>query len=391
MGMDAILGERNRSSAPKYRRLADLLSSYILSGVFHAGDRLPSEQELRCRYGFSHATIKRAVAEVVRQGLAYTVQGKGWFVAHRPAVSSQQVHPGGCDRRRPPIALVWSYYANDFCARFLRGVLDELRDEGPALEMYDARDTYRRENEIFAALSDRPLSGILFLPGYADRPYRHLVRLTERGVPCVLVDSWTHGVIADCVFIDNRDGMRRAVAYLIARGHRRIVYIGRRSLHSVVAERFRGYCDALQARGIPVSEELVWMRNDDTYASDQDEGYAKTISALAAGVRFTAIAAQNDATAAGAFRALCDKGLRVPDHVSLIGFDDSTEARFLPVGLTTVAQDVSALGSTAVRLLRERMTRIKAAPRQTIVLKTILVRRHSVRRLLPARARFVVR
>jgi LacI family transcriptional regulator len=146
---------------------------------------------------------------------------------------------------------------------------------------------------------------------------------------------------------DNIDGAKHAVEHLIGLGHRDIAFISGPTNHADARERLGGYMAALGAKAHRDPRLIV----DADY--QEQGGYEATLRLLASGVRFTAILAANDQMAFGVRLALHEQGLRVPEDVSLVGFDDLYFSRYLTPPLTTVHHSAQDLGRRASEALKE--------------------------------------
>lgn len=197
------------------------------------------------------------------------------------------------------------------------------------------------------------------------------------GIPVVQVDPQI-GAPTPSLVIDQRQGARLLIEHLLKLGHRDFVAInGPQTWHDAIARR-ESFRETLAAADLAPRAEID---GDWTPAS----GYAAAHDLLAQGVTFTALAAANDQMALGALRALAEHGLRVPDDVSVVGFDDISEAPYFTPPLTTVRQDFALLGRLGVEYLMERIAHPDAAPVQQIVQPTLVVR-ESTAPPRPARA-----
>jgi len=194
-----------------------------------------------------------------------------------------------------------------------------------------------------------------------------LQRINER-IPCVYIGSDVTRLGIDCVLGDDAVGAAAAVAELLALGHRGIAHISGGTGAGAEGRR-QGYRDAMQTAGLPVIVQEAWF--------DLDGGRDGVNALMARPSRPTAIFCANDRIAIGAMNQLRGLGHRVPDDVSIIGFDDALDARSESLSLTTIHQDAADFGRDSVALLEQRLdTKINAAPEARIV-PTCLIRRHS--------------
>ena len=218
-------------------------------------------------------------------------------------------------------------------------------------------------------LDGEHVNGLLLVGTFVDRTLDHL--LGEKSVPTVLVDAYSESAAYDAVVTENYQGAYQAVSYLVERGHRHIGIVG--SLpraYPSIRERRRAYLEALQ------EHEVVT-----TYFADchlrREEAFAATTQLLTQNPQITALFGVNDDMAIAAMRALQALGKRVPQDVSIIGFDDIDLAHLTTPALTTMQIDKISLGRTAVQTLINRV-QAPDSPRVTVALRTYLIERQSV-------------
>jgi LacI family transcriptional regulator len=179
--------------------------------------------------------------------------------------------------------------------------------------------------------------------------------LLETDIPVVVQGVSTmpvqvHGFPLDSVYINNVAAARTAVAYLIERGHTRIGMIAGQKATPARHDREIGYRQALERHGIPLDEQLIV---DGDFKEAGGYSSAKTLLNLPA--RPTAIFAASDLMAVGAFVAIREAGLLIPDDIAVVGFDDIPIAKLVNPALTTVAQFQGKLGQRAAEMLFERL------------------------------------
>ena len=197
--------------------------------------------------------------------------------------------------------------------------------------------------------------------------------VTERippDVPVVIVDAFARGIECDTVITNNVQGAHDAVTYLIQQGHTRIGLVGSdgsKDEHPSIAGRRQGYLDALAEHGI----ELSFIVNGVLHG---DSAYSATMSLLDRTPGVTAVFACNDDIAQHVIRAVADAGLRVPEDISVIGFDDTAYAVDTKPPLTTVRVDKELMGNLAVRQLYERAANLERPPITTIIGTRLVVR-----------------
>jgi DNA-binding LacI/PurR family transcriptional regulator len=241
--------------------------------------------------------------------------------------------------RSGALALAVPDISQPYFGSIARGAEDEAYRRGYGLLVSSTADSDpRRESRYFALVRTRAVDGLLYTGSRDMSPGRDLIRLAEEG-PVVLVDEEMPTLRAPAVASDNFEAGVVAGEHLVSLGHTRTLVIsGPQGLKSQV-ERVQGF-----RRSFPNS--LV-LHGDFNVAS----GYSTIADAVTNGVDFTGVFATNDAMAIGAIRCLRERGIDVPAAVSVIGVDDVDLAGLVTPALTTVRQDTTQMGRTAVTSL----------------------------------------
>ena len=266
---------------------------------------------------------------------------------------------------------------NPFWSHILHGVESEARKSNVKVTYRAIGELCQTPEMLLTTIYEMKLGGIL-LVGSAEPDTIRLIQSTK--LPLVLVSNYVPGLPVDAVLADNFEGARAAVDYLINEGHRHIAFIGGPTLDGPrpinkfysIKRRAAGYCTALLDAGLPVNYNL-YEAGDLGPAG----GYEACKRLIKRNVQFSALFCANDETAIGAMKALRDMGYRVPEDVSVVGFDDIAMVEHLTPALTTVRVNKEALGSIAVKQLVSRSTDLEAAS-VTILLQAQLIRRDSV-------------
>ncbi|MGE5594023.1 MAG: LacI family DNA-binding transcriptional regulator [Betaproteobacteria bacterium] len=195
----------------------------------------------------------------------------------------------------------------------------------------------------------------------------------ERGIPVVLVDNELPNEPVDCVVSDNEAATRCAIEYLYDSGHRRVGFVGGPQSHISLAQRYAGYRKALSEFGMPSHRKwTVFSESVDRHGPQI--GYEGALRLMDLPQPPTAIFADNDMTALGVLKALHERGIRVPDEVSVIGFDDIQVASHTHPPLTTMHIPKQQLGSVAARRLVDIISGMDPAPVKIVIRATLVVR-----------------
>ncbi|CCQ96497.1 Transcriptional regulator, LacI family [[Clostridium] ultunense Esp] len=194
---------------------------------------------------------------------------------------------------------------------------------------------------------ERSVDGVvLLLTGEGKKKTETLTELQESDIPCVAIDIPMEGRVCTYVESDNYHGSKEAMSHLFDLGHERIAFIGGDEISKTSFDRLRGYQDALMERKIGFNPTYVQLG----YFS-REKAYTATKEIMLKHPEITAFFAASDEMAFGVIDALTELGYKVPEDVSVVGFDDIKEAKTFSPPLTTVRQDKYGLGSEAAGLL----------------------------------------
>ena len=203
--------------------------------------------------------------------------------------------------------------------------------------------------------------------------------LTKLNKPAVMIGSAPKVEGTPRVALNNFRGGAHAIEYLASLGHRKIAVIKGHPWRSASDQRFAGIATSAREHGIVLDERLIKQLhsgNTPSEASMPEEGFTCALDLLAANVPFTALIAFNDVTAIGAMRALHNAGVRVPEDVSVIGFDDIENAAYLSPSLTTLRQPLEQMGELAAEYLVDIIEN-RQQPSSEVLLNPALIERES--------------
>ncbi|WP_312394321.1 HTH-type transcriptional regulator GalR [Mixta calida] len=203
-------------------------------------------------------------------------------------------------------------------------------------------------------------------------PDEELEKLMQQMPGMVLINRSLPAFQQRCIALDDRYGAWLATRHLIQQGHDQIAFICSTHMISDAEERLQGYYDALREHSLPCNDRLVAFGEPDEVGGEQ----AMT-ELLGRGKNFTAVACYNDSMAAGALAVLSDNGIRVPEEMSLIGFDDVLVSRYVRPRLTTVRYPIVTMAQQAAELALA-LANNQPLPEVTNTFNPTLVRRHSV-------------
>jgi DNA-binding LacI/PurR family transcriptional regulator len=244
----------------------------------------------------------------------------------------------------------------------LSGIEDALLHAGYLYFVASHRHQPDLIDEYPQLMLDRAVDGMIAVDTPMKGPF---------SVPVVAVSGLNETPGITNIVIDHSRAAQQAVAHLYGLGHRRIAFIKGQPFSSDTAIRWKTIREAVRAHGLTVNAALVGQLDGDT--SLPELGYTATKGLLAVTPRFTALFAFNDISALGALRAIRDAGLRVPEDVSVVGFDDIASAAYQHPALTTVRQPLYEMGQRAADTLVARLESPESKAPHTISLEPTLI------------------
>jgi len=237
---------------------------------------------------------------------------------------------------------------NPFYAEVLNGIEEAAREKNYHIILANTQRDYQKEEEVINLLLAKRVDGLLITP-VQDRD-DDIKNLIDANIPFVVVGRDFENIEVDAVYNDEVKGGFLATEYLIKKGHKKIASINGFLHKSPAKGRLEGYKKALKKYGIPFDDALVTVGDIDV-----KDGYERTKQLLEKGLNFTAIFAYNDMMAFGAMQAIKEKGLRIPEDIGLVGYDDIPFASLISPPLTTIRLKKQDLGVESVKLLLSRI------------------------------------
>lgn len=345
--------------------IAGILRERIRSGYYQDGEWLPTERDLTEDLRVHRRVVRGALAQLEQEG----------FILRRPHCRPVVQTPAGQDRPAQEQPIDTQFPSSKLVAlvmwhggsleeggtaqqRIFWGMNQALGNAGYHAVFLDLGDQVRSEQENaereeahLKYVLNHKFGGAVFY-SYAYGRNRDLIREVSRRLPFVLVDRTLAGIEADFVGVENHAAMFDATLHLIANGHRRIAYVTTAEPINPVQDRLQGYVRAMRETfgqnayemvlTLPAHENPTWRLYETVFALPEDQ-------------RPTALLCVNDYIAVGAANRLSNMGLKVPQDVSLIGFDNLVHTLPSGIGLTTVAQRFEQIGKSAAELIVRRL------------------------------------
>ncbi|MHC1784182.1 MAG: LacI family DNA-binding transcriptional regulator [Anaerolineaceae bacterium] len=321
--------------------------------------------EVAAEAGVSFGTVSRVinndvhVAPVTRERVQETMRRLN-FTANRQARSLA----GG---KSHIIGMLVPDLGTGYIGEIIRGIDAELGVSGYDLMLYTTHRAATKEASYVANLAQDMVDGlVLVLP---RNPGDYIGALERRKFPFVLVDHQGTGEDCPAVGATNWQGAFNATDYLIKLGHRRIGFITGWLDLGAALDRLDGYKTALRTHHMPVENDLIY---EGTFA--QLDGYTGALKFLNLPEPPTAIFASNDVMAMAAMDAVRERGMRAPEDISIIGFDDIPQASLIRPALTTIRQPLEQMGRVATQMLMEILQNPDIKPKRIELPTEIIIR-----------------
>lgn len=316
----------------KYQEIYEKLRLAVLRGEYAPDQQLPSENALSLKFGVSRITSKHALNKLEENGLIYRIQGKGSFV--KPHI--------GTNSRKLLLVLPFAGDAN--LGNYLSGIQKTLN--GTTWQLLSM------QNEAFLQIDQQKLldeyAGIIYYPQNLALELPVLLKLYLAKKPLVLLDKGANGLGIPSVTSDNNYGGNLAINHLTSLGYQKIAFLADtpfwEDFNGTVADRFFGYLNAYRSHCPTSLNPLTWTKKLTTLKGAALLAYLKQ-------EQIQAIIAENDIVALKVGQDLKEHGLRIPQDLALIGFDDLPMAQLFDPPLTSIGQDFPELGRNAVDLL----------------------------------------
>lgn len=351
-------GERG---GPLYQQLRQDLLARIRRGEFSPGQLLPSEHQLCEDYGISATTARRALLELVKDGMVRRRAGVGTIVAthlRTARLSFVNVDYVG-DAWREVSAAVGELIAGI-------GEMAWQREASFSTSAVDEEDSVEYLRELARSGST---DGVL-LRTANDVRAEQLQVLETVGLPYVAIRRRLAGRPMNCVVSDDFEGACAVTSHLLEQGHRRVGFVCAKPTLTLAQERLAGYREALSRAGIPLDDSLVRLEPTFTLAF----GRRAVRSLLEQPDRPTAIFTASDTMALGGYEAARELGLEVPGQVALAGYDDIPPSALMTPPLTTVRTSYYEFGRRSTELLLDLIDHRLEGPQRVVIRPELVVR-----------------
>ncbi|WP_339264991.1 GntR family transcriptional regulator [Paenibacillus sp. FSL K6-1330] len=315
---------------PLYQRVQEYIRNLITSKVLKIGDRIPTEKELMERFGVSKITVVNALAGLVNERIITRVPGKGTFVSEpeyempetSPKIAVKPIHKTSGEMGTRLIGLILPSIYDYFTIRLIQGIQQAINENGYRCVIYLSEGNLDKEKEAIKTCSKIGVEGLLIFPVDEELFNEEILSMKFAGFPFVLIDRYLPGVETHYIASDGRLGVNMAVNYLWELGHREIAICSDSPIQTVtVQERIDGYMNAFKEKGSLINPAHI-VTGFEIGSLEQAEThplYRYIQNRMA-----TAYITLNGSLGVKIYQIARQVGLKVPEDISIISFDDPT-------------------------------------------------------------------
>ena len=355
--------KKSDNPLPLYYRLYEILRKQIENGDIAYGEKLESESMMMRRYDIGRLTVRSALSKLVNMGYLEKVQGKGTFCCYRPSTDE----PTAVD-------VLLNIGDTYFIPYYLKSISRVFNDENYSIHISDTKDSSEEIRRLLTKIADSGSNGIILQPDYqagqmSPELEASLEHIKNVNIPLVMIDSVYPMEGLSCVCLDEFKGGKIAGDYLLSLKHDKaaIIYLAG---HQDALLRRSGFLHTYMQNNKPVPREYHF----------QEGGFQPLIRDFKAGL-FSAVFCYNDEMASNLLHKLKENGIRVPQDLSVLGFDDSVLAPATAPPLTSISHPKQLLGEETAHLLIEFIQKKRQEPYQRLFVPDIAIRNSCIQNL----------
>ncbi|MFP5106379.1 GntR family transcriptional regulator [Neobacillus sp. C211] len=330
----------------KYNMVKEKITEWITSGQVKPGDKIYSENELVKMFGVSRHTIRQAIGDLVHEGWLYREQGAGTFCSNKLGNEKPQIqHQSSYGKN---IGVITTYISDYIFPSIIKGIESYLTAEGYSLTFACTDNDVEKEKQCLQTMLSRNIDGLIVEPTKSSNynPNIHYyLELEQNHIPYLMINQFYPQLMPPHIIVNDEHGGFEATEHLIKLGHEKIVGLFKTDdLQGV--NRMQGFIRAFREHGITFFPEMVITFTTEEKDSRLLERLEKFFNADSIP---SAIVCYNDQLALQILNMLRERGLSIPEDVSIVGYDDSFLAEASDVKLTSVTHPKMQMGIDAAK------------------------------------------
>lgn len=363
----------------KYSIVKQAIKSKILDGSFQPHQKISSESELMKQFGVSRHTVRLAIGELVNQGWLYREQGAGTFCADRSKEEDAKLV-----KNQKNIAIITTYISDYIFPSIIRGAESYLSQQGYHVSLFSTNNDHDNERRFLEKILTQHFDGVIVEPtrsAISNPNINYYLNLERQNIPYIMINSFYDELEPLSITLNDEQGGLLQTEHLIELGHTNIVGFFKND-DGQGSKRMKGYLKAHRKNGLSINPNNIILYNTEgKYTHPQNE--LQKLLSLPEKERPTALVCYNDECAIALLDVIREKGLSVPEDLSIVGFDNSFLSEVSEVKLTTIKHPQSKLGEVAAKMILDLVkdqsgTQKKSKePVESVVFEPTLVERSS--------------
>ncbi|MCL5408979.1 MAG: GntR family transcriptional regulator [Candidatus Omnitrophica bacterium] len=349
-------------STPLPKQIKEKILKNIKEEKIKPGEKVLSEEELAKKFEVSRMTVREAIIELINEKILFRVHGKGTFL-------SEDFDKGNSSEKMIVIEL--PNLRNSFYYQIVSGAEKIFSQNDYSFTIFSERDNPVEEKKYFEKILNGKMSGFFLISTYYTHTNLSILKKIQKKIPVIVVDVKIPELKVDTVISNDFKGGFMITEHLIELGHKKILHLSGPVDDSSANERKNGYIEALKKYGI--TQSIIR-----TTGWELENGYYETKKFFLNNNEVKAVFACNDEVALGAYRAIKELQIKIPDEIVLTGYGNLDIGRVLEIPFTTVDQSPEKMGEIAAKLLIDKIEgRSKLEKAEEIKVDTKLVIRNS--------------
>lgn len=373
----------------KHSIVKEKITEWIVSGNVRPGEKIPSENELVKMFGVSRHTVRQAVGDLVHEGLLYREQGAGTFCSFQSKHLLDPALPQGSSAfpatpaNKKNIGVITTYISDYIFPSIIKGIESYLTAQGYSLTFACTDNNVEKERQCLQTMLSRQIDGLIVEPTKSSNHnpnINYYLELEQKNIPYLMINQFYPQLMPPHIIVNDEQGGFAATDHLIGLGHERIIGLFKTDdLQGV--NRMKGFIRAFRENGVSFFQEMAIPFTTE----EQDRVVLEKLERHFTAESYpTAVVCYNDQLALAVLDMLRRLDLKVPDQVSIVGYDDSSLAEASEVKLTSVTHPKMDMGIEAAKWIVSAVEKKGKLP-PSFVYQPELVIRSSTSPALPTR------
>jgi GntR family transcriptional regulator of arabinose operon len=331
----------------KHNMVKEKIKEWITSGEIKAGEKIYSENELVKIFGVSRHTVRQAVGDLVHEGWLYREQGSGTFCSSQQTQNQTQNHKVATNGKN--IGVITTYISDYIFPNIIKGIESYLTNQGYSLILTCTDNDIEKEEQCLQSMLNRNIDGLIVEPtkssGYNPN-LKYYLELEQNKIPYLMINQFYPQLVPPHIVVNDEMGGFLATEHLIKQGHEKVIGIFKTDdLQGVY--RMQGFVRAFRENNIPFFPDMIMTFSTE----DQDNNLLENIKKFLVSSEAipTGIICYNDQIALSVLDVLRDLKIKVPEDISIVGYDDSYLAEASEIKLTSVKHPKLDMGIEAAK------------------------------------------